>query len=135
MPDNLTIIQAPFATPKVSTTLPAANFLDSRGSQASVTIKRSMLGRVMTYVTTTSKQNLSLTFSLTRQKDEELAEFILVYKTAEWKITLHDDTVWKAGLVGEPIKRMGGGKIDSGNTRTGDESVSVTLKFSAEKVV
>jgi len=129
-----TFFAAPYPTIKVTSVLPDAEFGDGRKSESSVDIKRTMIGRVITYIKTSAKQTLTLTFQLTRMKDLELDQFIQSFHTTEWQLTLHDGSIWRAKLVGEPIKREAFGRVDFNNDTTGNEELEVTLTFSAEKL-
>ena len=133
-----TFLRAPYPTPKVTSVLPDPLEEDSRGSQSKIQIVRGSTNvKTWTYVPSSDKINLSATWILTRAKDEELAEFIRVYHTAMWEVEYtHEGTVkkWKAQLVGRPIRRDTTGRQDDNNSRTGNETVEVTLQFSAEAI-
>ena len=125
---------APFPKTKVETTFPNPEFSDARSTQARGQIKRTMTGDTYTYGTASTKVNLRYRFLITRQKDLELDQLLRVYHTATWKIVDHRGDSWEAQLIGRPISRQATRKIDTNNTRTGDEEIDVTLLFSAEKI-
>lgn len=124
----------PFPKMKVETTFPDPQFTDARATQSTGIVKRTMTGDIYTYGTASTKVTLKYRFLLTRQKDLELDQLIRVYHAAHWKIVDHRGDVWDAQLIGRPVSRKATGKIATGNTRTGDEEIDVTLIFSAEKI-
>jgi hypothetical protein len=135
-----TFLRAPYPTPKVTSFLPDPEQEDSRGSQSKVQIVRGATNvKNWTYVQSSDKVNLSATWILTRAKDEELNEFIRVYHTAEWDLEYNHEDVkgiptvkrWRVKLIGRPIRRTTNTRQDENNSRTGDETVEVTLEFSA----
>jgi len=126
---------APFPKLKVETTFPDPEFSDTRSSQARGEIKRLMTDDPSyTYGNASTKVNLQYRFLVTRQKDLELEEFLRVYHTATWKIVDHRGDVWEAQLIGAPIRRQATRKIATNSIRTGDEEITVSLLFSAEKI-
>lgn len=133
-----TFLRAPYPATKVTTVMPDPEEENSQESQSKVQIVRGSTNvKKWTYVQSSNKVNLSATWILTRAKDEELTEFIRVYHTAVWEVEYtHDNVVkkWKAQLVGRPIQRITTGRQDDDNSTTGDETVSVTLNFSAEAI-
>ena len=128
-----TIIRAPYPNFKVTSVLPSAEFNDSRANESTIVIKRTMTGRTITYTRPSVRQTLVLPFQLTRMKSLELEAFINSYQAAEWQVTLHDGSVWKAQLVGQPISRTGAGRIGDISI-VGKELIDVTLTLSAEKL-
>lgn len=126
-----TFIQAPHPQLKSAIELPDADFGNGRASEATVQIKRTMLGRIITYPKSSDRQTLRLTFLLTRKKDLQLIDFLLVYQSAELRLELHNDTIWAAKLAGREVPKTGVGAHDNDNQLTGDETVRVTLVFSA----
>ena len=124
-------IEAPYPSIKVTSYYPDAEFGDSRASQAKVQLKRARRGALWSYVSSSDKATLSLAWILTRQKDAEFAELVRVYQTAHWRLTLTDGSQWDVQLIGEPIRRAGTGVQDRNNLRTGDETVTVEVTFSA----
>jgi hypothetical protein len=127
-------ISAPYPRTKVTMILPAPNFGNIRASQSSIQMKRSMTGEVWTYARPNDRDVVQLSFSLSRQKDLELGEFIRVYHTAFWKIVDHNGNSWKCQLVGEPIKRVAHSRNNATSSSTGGEVINVTLKFSVEAI-
>jgi len=129
-------ISAPYPKTKVTTILPDPQLGNTRATEANVQLKRSMTGRLWSYVQSNDREIMVLTFIITRQKDFELAEFIRVYLTADWKLIDHNGDEWKVKLLGEPIRRDSVGRAASSNTNaTGGETKTVTLSFSAEAIV
>ena len=126
-------ISAPYPKSKVTTILPDPQFGNTRKSESSIQLKRTMTGRVVSYIRSSDKEELQFTFIMTRQKDFELLEFVRVYNAADWKLIDHNGKEWKVQLVGEPIRRTAAGRSSSSNTSsTGGETRQVTLTFSAE---
>jgi hypothetical protein len=128
-----TIIKAPYPNHKVTATLPSAKFDDARASESTVTIKRSMLGRKITYVNPSDRYTVVLPFILTRMKSLELEAFVQAYQSAHWEITLYDGSKWDCLLVGEPVSRAATQRIGD-NPTPGKEAVEVTLTFSAKRI-
>lgn len=128
-----TFIQAPYPQLKAAIALPAAQFDDSKASESEVQLKRTMLGRPITYPKTSDRQTLRLVFQLTRMKELELIEFFDIYQSTDVRIELHDNTIWQAKLVGGPLTRTPTGR-HSDDATTGYEVVSVPLTFSAIKL-
>jgi hypothetical protein len=138
-----TFLRAPYPTTKVVSVLPDPQQQDSRGSQSKVQILRGATNvNKWTYVQSSNKVNISVTWILTRAKDEELTEFIRIYHTAEWELEYTHEEIkgvaqvkkWRVKLVGRPIRRTTTSRQDENNTQTGDEAVEVTLEFSAEAI-
>lgn len=134
-------IEAPFPKSHVTVVLPNPEFADAQGSQASVQIKRRMrpkagqnAGGAITYVQANDKRTLILRWFLTRQKDLELAAFLKIFHTANWKLILHDNSEWDAQLIGEPIRRRAVDRIHDTNSSIGGESIELTMTFSAKKL-
>ena len=127
-------ISAPYALPKTTSQLPEPEFGDTNATDASVDVKRTMTGRVVTYVTSSTKRRLTYRFSLTRQKQIELCEFIRIFKGVEWKLEDHDGTIWKAQLLGQSIRNRGVGRQAPTVGTTGGEEYDATLRFLAEKI-
>lgn len=134
MPVQTITVSAPYPKTKVTMILPAPNFGNIRASQSSIQMKRSMTGEVWTYIRPNDADVIELTFSLSRQKDLELGEFVRVYHTATWKITDHNGNNWKCQLVGEPIKRIARARNNATSSSTGGEVINVRLKFSVEAI-
>lgn len=126
-------ISAPYPKEKVTTILPDPQLGNSRATESNIQLKRTMTGRLWSYIRSNDTEILKMTFIITRQKDFELSEFIRVYLTADWKLIDHNGKQWKVKLVGEPIRRNSVGRAATSNTAaTGGETKSVTLTFSAE---
>lgn len=130
-----TIISAPYPNDKVTTVLPSAEFTDSRAARDGVTVKRSMLGRTITYVSTTDRETLNLPLRLTRMKALELEAFIQSYRSATWRIKMYDNTTWEAKLLGRDVVRNAIDRLGGASASlTGSELVNLTLQFSAKKL-
>lgn len=125
-------IAAPYPALKVTSILPDPNFGNVRASQSGIQIKRGMTGEVWTYAKPNDKEVSVLEFSLTRQKDLEVAEFLRIYHTATWKLIDHNGKQWKVQLVGRPVRREARGRVGATSSSTGGESIILTLSFSAE---
>lgn len=128
-----TEIQGPYPNPKVTIILPNPQFDDARASESTMQIKRTMTGRVITYVQSSNRVTLQLPFLLSRMKSLELEAFVNSYQSASWKLTLYDGSIWEAQLVGQPVVRSATGRAGS-STATGKESVEVTLTLSAKRL-
>lgn len=125
-------ISAPYPATKVTTILPDPNFGNFRATQSTIQIKRGTTGEVWTYTNPNDKENISLTFSLSRQKDLEFAEFVRIYHTATWKVIDHNGKSWKVQLVGRPIRRTARGRVGTTASSTGGEAIEVKINLSCE---
>lgn len=126
-----TLIEAPYPKIKVTMILPNPEFEDFRAPQSDLTVKRSMLGRVITYVKSSPKEQLRLPFTVTRMKSLEIEEFFRVYYPALLKITLYPNQPTEAVYVGSlasPISRTAIGRHSAT-----EELISITLDFIGEK--
>ena len=125
---------APHPGHLVTTQLPNPKYGNKRSPDNRVHVKRSSLGRLITYVTTTDTETLVLAFSLTRQKSLELEAFITSYQSAPWQLEFdHDKSIWIGTLVGLPVQRAAVNRIGD-DPRTGREEIEVTLTLSATKL-
>ena len=122
-------LSAPHPANTVTVVLPSPEFGDGRAAQQSVQVRRSMLGRVITYVKSSDRYTLTLPFQLTRQKSLELENFVRIYYRATWQVILHDDTKWSAKLVGGGLTKSAVDRIYTGN-----ELVTATLELSATRI-
>lgn len=128
-----TEIKGPYPNPKVTIILPNPQFEDTRASESTVQVKRTMTGRVITYVQSSDRYTLRLPFTLSRMKSLELEAFIKAYQSARWQVSLYDGSVWDAQLVGQPVVRAAVGR--AGNSQTvGKEVVEVVLTLSAKRL-
>lgn len=128
-----TTLKAPWPDFLVTTVLPSAEFGDSRSSESTITIKRTITGEVWTYAQPTDRQTLTLPFLLTRMKSLEVEAFLKSYQDAPIFIELEDGSQWEARLAQQPVQRVATGRIGD-DIRTGRESVELTLTFSATRL-
>jgi len=131
-PSLFTEFRAPYPGHKVTSTLPRHQFDDPRASEASVQIKRNMLGDVWTYKKSSDRTRLVLPFKLTREKSLELENFLKAYHSAHIHVTLFDGSEWDAELIGQPVVRTA---VDRRADSLGKEVVEVTLTLSAKRLV
>lgn len=124
-----TVLQAPNPQLNVTCILPSAKFLDSRAANDALTVQRSMTGATFSYVKSSAASTRSLPFVLSRMKTLELKEFIRVYYRAQWKVTLHDGTVWLCRLLSNPFIATAEGRAVGW---PGNEAVAITLELSVE---
>lgn len=127
-------ISAPYPKTKVTSILPNPEFGNIRATQSKVQVKRSMTGKVWTYVNPNDRDSITLTFELSRQKDLEFGEFIRIYHTAFWKIVDHNGNNWKCQLVGEPVRRVARKRNNATSSSTGGEVIIVTIRLSVEAI-
>jgi len=125
-------ISAPYPATKVTSILPDPEFGNFRATQARIQVKRGTTGEVWTYANPNDRENITLTFSLSRAKDLEFAEFVRIYHTATWKVVDHNGKEWKVQLVGRPIRRRATARIGATNSSTGGEAIELMLKLSCE---
>lgn len=126
-----TVFKAPWPNFKVTSILPNPQFKDIRKTESSVQIKRTMTGRVVTYIKPSDRITLTLPFKLTRMKSLELENFISSYQSTKWHITLYDGSEWEALLIGEPVIREAVARLGANETLVGREQIETTLTFSA----
>lgn len=129
-----TTLRAPWPNYKVTSILPNVQFDDSRRSESTIVIKRTMTGRKVTYTQPSDRYTLTLPFQLTRMKALELEAFIKSYQSASWFVELYDGSQWEAKLVGEPVNRTATERINADHGLTGKELVEVTLTLSATRL-
>ena len=123
-----TLLKAPHPNHKVTTTLPNPQILDAYEPEHKVFVKRGMTGKTTTYVASTARQTLRLGFLLTRSKFIELQNFVTIYRSAEWQITLYDNSKWVGRLTGNVLSSSG----TTGKSSKG-EFVTVQMEFSGIK--
>lgn len=128
-----TTLKAPWPNFKVTSILPNLEFEDTRASESTVIIKRTMDGGVRTYVRPSDRYTLTLPFQLTRMKALELEAFVKAYQAAPIWIEIHDGTQWEGKLIGEPVIRKAVERIGD-LTNIGKERIDVTLTFSAKRL-
>jgi len=126
--------KAPYGRVVVTSVLPDGEFSNSRSPESRVQIKRRMTGGAILYKRSSDRELLNLRYVVSRMKAIELSQFIAAFQAHEWELVLHDESVWRAKLVGEPIKQSATSKRDSGNAATGDEDTQFDFQFSAIKV-
>lgn len=129
-----TILRAPWPNYKVTSVLPNPKFGDVRSSQSTLTVKRTMTGRVVTYIQPSDRETLVLPFELTRAKSLEVEAFINAYQSTTWFLELQDEgSQWEVQLVGDPLTREATDVV-SEDSRTGRELVLLTLTLSAKRL-
>jgi len=129
MPFEFTQIRCPAPTFYHTSLLPVPLFDDSRAVESSLLVNDKATGGKVVYPKSSSRQQLTLQFNLTRQKMLEVREVIKAFQSFEWEITLYNDTVWQGSLTGpafpfKTVSRLGD------NVLTGGELVNTTLIFS-----
>ena len=130
MANEFTELRAPYPNYKVTSILPKPLFLDARKTEARVTVKRLKHGTKIVYRDSNDREQLALTFQLTRMKSIELERFLEVYQGAPIRIDLYDGSQWEGKLAGQTVGRVARGRIGE-TTLTGGETIEVTLTFSA----
>jgi hypothetical protein len=128
-----TTIKAPWPNYKVTSILPNPQFEDTRSTESTVIVKRTMTGVLWTYKVPSDRVSLSLPFRLTRMKSLELEAVLNSYQAAPLWIELYDGSQWEAKLVGEPIIRTATERIGT-STLIGKELIDVTLILSAKRL-
>ena len=128
-----TILRAPWPNYKVTSILPNPQFGDTRASESTITIKRTMTGRKVTYIKPSERYVLTLPFQLTRMKSLEVEAFLQSYQSAPIFIELYDGSQWEALLVDAPVSRQATERIGT-NPLVGKELITLTLTFSAKRL-
>lgn len=127
-------IQAPYPAPRLIITLPSPELGNGFQPESRVNVKRSMLGDVTTYVNSSARQTVTLTWELTVMKALELKEFIKQFPGSDWQLTLHDGTNWSVKLKDSDFAKRSEGRRDKTGVQAGSEFDTVTLTFSAESL-
>lgn len=128
-----TILRAPWPNSKVTSLLPSPQFNDARSTESTIIVKRTMRGKVWTYIQPSDRQTLNLPFELTRMKSLEVEAFLKSYQAAPIFIELYDGSQWEGLLIGQPIPRVATERIGE-STRIGKELIQLTLVFSAKRL-
>ena len=127
-------IRAPHPNHKVTILLPNPEFDDARAPESTITIKRTMTGRLITYIAQSDRVTLNLPLQLTRMKSLELEAFLASYQSAKWEVTLYDGSVWETQLVGEPVSRRATGRLGGKESLIGRELIETLLTLSARRL-
>lgn len=128
-----TIIRAPWPNPTVTSILPNPQFDDSRATESSIIIKRTMTGRKLTYVRPSERYTLRLPFQLTRMKALELEAVLKAHHADPILLELYDGSKWEAKLVNQPVSRVASERIGT-SPIVGRELIELTLTFSAKRL-
>lgn len=96
------ILQAPHSLIQTTILLPNPSFGDPQSLKDALVSKTARSGITRTHIKTTDRRLLSYTFNLTREKAEELKQFIISYAGEEIRITWKGE-VWKALLSNDVI--------------------------------
>lgn len=129
-----TILRGPWPNYKVTSVLPNPKFGDKRASQSTITVKRTMTGRVVTYAAPSDRETLTLPFEITRTKALEVEAFFNAYQSTTIFVELQDEgSQWEAQLVGQPLFREAT-TVVSEDARTGRELIRMTLTLSAKRL-
>jgi len=128
-----TILRAPWPNYKVTSILPNPQFGDKRSTESTITIKRTMTGRKVTYIQPSERYTLNLPFQLTRMKALEVEAFLNSYQSAPIFLQLYDGSQWEAQLADSQVSRQATERIGS-SPLTGKELIELTLTFSAKRL-
>jgi hypothetical protein len=126
-----TLIAAPYPKMKVSILLPSPRFEDTQAAEQTVSVIRSMAGDTYTYVKSSDRKTIALTFDLSRMKLLELQAFLKIYYRAPLRLTLHDGSQWEASLTANPFE---GRAVSRASNWPGKEAEEVRLEFSAKRI-
>lgn len=98
-------LQAPHELIQATIRLPTPRLGDSVSPNPIVTVRNAMDGTIYSYVKSSESLVIVWEFeSLTREKAQELEEFIKVYFTEKWRIIDHDDRVYVVRLINLPVE-------------------------------
>ncbi len=98
-------LQAPHPSLEATSQYPNPVFGDSEGLTDAVQVKRAMDGTLYTYVKRKNdRRRMQWTFRLTRNKGEELRQFIRTYFAKKILVTDHNDRVWVGNFVNNPFE-------------------------------
>lgn len=121
-------ISAPFPRLRVTVTLPSQQFGDTKASEDSVNVLRSMNNaKTYTYIKRTGRHTLKLPLILSRMKAIELRRFVESYVSAPLLVSLPNGERWVGTFVVNPFEGTAEGVAGGW---PGDEAVNVTLEIS-----
>jgi hypothetical protein len=121
------ILRGPYPSVQTTTLLPSPAFGDSNALKASVSMVRSMNGKLYTYVTSRDeKKKLNWTFRLSRNKALELREFINSYYAGLVQATDHNDVTWVGYLKNNPFEFTGDSRAAGW---PGEELMTAVIEF------
>ncbi len=92
------------------TYLPNPTFGDSEAILSEIQKRRALDGTLYTYVKTTTRRKLLLSFILTRGKALELNAFIQAYYTTTVSLTDHNGVEWLGKFTSNPFDFGGAGR-------------------------
>lgn len=97
-------LQAPHELIQATIRLPTPRLGDSVTPTPIVTVSNAMDGTIYSYVKDSQTLNIVWEFdSLSREKAQELEEFIKAYLTENWRIVDHQDRVYVVKLTNIPV--------------------------------
>jgi hypothetical protein len=128
-----TTLKAPWPNYKVASILPNPQFEDTRSTESTIIVKRTMTGALWTYAKPSDRYTLNLPFLLTRMKSLEVEAFLASYQAAPIWVELYDGSQWEAKLVQQPVIRKATERIGD-STLIGKELIDVTLTLSAKRL-
>ncbi len=88
------VMQAPHELIQTTSVFPNPMIGDSVAAQDTVNPILTQSGKIFTYVKTTNRKHLVLTFELKREKAIELREFFNAYNSQNIRLTLWNGEVW-----------------------------------------
>jgi hypothetical protein len=98
-------LEAPYPLVETTSFLPNPSFSDSEGLTEEIVQKRTMNGRLYTYVKTKSgRRRLLLSFTLDRMKGLELRAFFRSYYYSKIKLTDHLGISWIGYFTSNPFE-------------------------------
>lgn len=98
-------LQAPYPALQTTSVLPNPEFGDGENLANSVTAKRAMDGTLRTYIKRKNgRRKLSWSFVLTRNKGQEVREFIRSYYASKIRVTDHNGRVWVGNFISDPFE-------------------------------
>lgn len=99
------VLQAPHNLIQATTLLPDPDYEDGEGLSVNLDVKTTMDGSLYTYVKSSDRRVLTMTFILHRQKALELKAFLEAYIGEEVRMTItYKDEVWKGHVINDPIE-------------------------------
>lgn len=120
------VMQAPVPGIETTSVLPSPQFNNTEGRRLFVEMRRSMNNKKRSYVKSNTRSKLSYSFEVTRNKGEEIKQFILSYYGSKIRWTDHLGDVWEGYFTSNPFSFSGAGRAAGS---PGREYLQVTIQM------
>ena len=123
------IMQAPVPAVETTSVLPSPQFNNTEGRRLQVEMKRSMNNTRRSYVKSSPRSRITYNFQVTRNKGEEIKQFILAYYRSKIRWTDHLGDVWEGYFTSNPFALGGAGRA-AGSPGGEYQEISIQLEGS-----